>query len=739
MRVFYFIAKHISYTFAVAFFLSLFGIISGLSSYIIGASFAVDSYEKISKILNQWLPIIFLMVIFLFYIVSGLLTPVKLPLLLGGFRRINNTFSHNFRGDIALLKKSYSDFSNLIINNTIISLIFSFATGLSIFAVFFWKHYINGELNYVEYQASLKVILLSTVVFMILFGMAAHILSEYLTNNERTGLYNQILNSGEQIKPYAFFSVKITLNFFIFTIIFISLIIYTVFYERINLLNYGQIALILCLLSALIFLIILNSKLILKTLSDIARVSGEVAEGNISGFKILPLSNEFAEIDHTLILMAKEIDKQRKNLEFEIQELENTLTDINERNEIIQEQLDKANVIRRSILPARIDDWNELKFSAGYNSTEAIGGNFYDVFRFTDNKIGLLIADVSCHGVPAALYTAMAKVSFSNAMQLYDSPRKIFHEVNKDITERFKSQDHMTCFMAVIDDEYNVAYSNAGHGKALIFRKESESIELLDANGHFIGALEDAKDGYEEKTTKLYNGDRLILYTAGIPEAMNNESAEKYSNKRLEKAVIKNKDLPLDEFTESILNDVHKYIEGNELTDDISFLAVELVFDEIIDMIKSSRKLINMHKYSEAIELLENGLAKYPDNQKLLYTLGKGYFRVNDYGKSVQVFDRYIENDKNNKYAFYVKGASHYQLMNYQKAADNFTAAIHIDPNMINALLALGMSYKSLSDYDAAIKIFEQIINIDRGNKLALFEINQIGKLKSGSANTSKK
>lgn len=107
-----------------------------------------------------------------------------------------------------------------------------------------------------------------------------------------------------------------------------------------------------------------------------------------------------------------------------------------------------------------------------------------------------------------------------------------------------KTQDYMTCFMAVIDDDYNITYSNASHQKAIIYRKETGTVELLDTNGLFIGALEEARDTYEEKTTKLEYGDRLILYTDGIPEAQN-RNREEYSNENFEKSILKYRDRSL--------------------------------------------------------------------------------------------------------------------------------------------------------------------------------------------------
>ncbi len=242
---------------------------------------------------------------------------------------------------------------------------------------------------------------------------------------------------------------------------------------------------------------------------------------------MLSLDKEFSAIEFGFVEMAREIREYRKNIEMKVEqrtaELQGALADLKERDDLIQKQLDIASTIQRGILPGRIDDWNELKFSIRYIAMEKIGGDFYDVYQLRGNKLGLLMADVSGHGIPAALVTTMAKISFSNACNKHDSPRRIFQEVNQNIIDHVKTQDYLTCFFLAIDEDYTITYANASHQKAILLRAGVESTELLDTNGLFIGAIEEARDTYEEKTSKMKYGDRLIMYTDGIPEAIDAE------------------------------------------------------------------------------------------------------------------------------------------------------------------------------------------------------------------------
>jgi len=425
---------------------------------------------------------------------------------------------------------------------------------------------------------------------------------------------------------------------------------------------------------------------------------------------------------------AREIDDFRRDIEGKVakrtEELEEALASLRSRDEQIQKQLDMASVIQRSILPGKIDDWNELKFAVRYIAMEKIGGDFYDVHLLKDDKIGVMIADVSGHGIPAALVTTMAKMSFGNAGSKYDSPKKIFQEMNQNILDHVKTQDYMTCFMLAIDDDYNMVYSNASHQKAILLSHEG-SIELLDTNGLFIGAIEEARESYDEKKTKLEYGDRVILYTDGIPEAINEERVE-YSNRRLEEAIRRYQSLPAEEFAEAIINDVRQFMGGAQLVDDITLLVVELSRDEAVDIIKNSKRLINAHEYQEAIEVLEKGFKKYPENQKILYNLAKNYFRVNSFRKAIDRIQAYIENDKMNKNAYYIGGASYYQLGDFDSAIEYFEKGLEIDPSFVNALFAMGMAYKKKGDEESAMRSFEKVINIDPDNKMAMFEIRSM-------------
>jgi phosphoserine phosphatase RsbU/P len=731
MRFFHFLAKKFCYTFAIAFLTIFASWVFSVFGFFLGMSFVIISYEKLALFFMKWLPIGVAIPVVLHYIEFGLLTPLKVPAFIEPLRIVNNAYKNNFEVPADDLYKVYTCFTDLPMYNLIVATVHVLIGGAIVLLLSIYEYYYQGNFTSAELRAIIKVSSLTIMFILILYGMATYLLTESLTNTERSLLYNKIVQTGIPVKPRALIGIRLKFLFFIWLMI-ITLLTFAALMEKVRFLeeyNIGVIAgyFVMSILASILLMQVTTGS-IMRKLNDLVRVTRAIASGGSAGFEVLSLEREFSAIEFALMETGREIDDYRRDIEGKVEkrteELQDALLNLRNRDEQIQKQLDMASVIQRSILPGKIDDWNELRFAVRYMAMEKIGGDFYDVHLLKDDKIGIMIADVSGHGIPAALVTTMAKMSFGNAGAKYDSPKKIFQEMNQNILDHVKTQDYMTCFMLAIDDDYNVVYSNASHQKAILLRS-SGGLELLDTNGLFIGAIEDARESYDEKKTKLDYGDRIILYTDGIPEAIN-EARVEFSNQRLENIIKRNRALPAEEFADAILGEVRQFIGNAQLVDDITFLVIELARDEAIDIIKNSKRLINTHQYDESIGVLEKGLGKFPDNQKIRYNLSKNYFRVNSFRKAIDTILKYIENDKMNKNAYYIAGAAYYQLGDFENAIANFDKSIELDNTFVNALFAQGMAYKKKGDMGESVRLFEKVVNIDPDNKMAMFEIKNI-------------
>jgi phosphoserine phosphatase RsbU/P len=737
MRFFYFLARKINYTFALVFITVMGGWISGLFGYFIGTAFIVSQDSPLIDYIARWLPWAVVIVAFHHYFEFGMLTGIRIPAFYKSLRSINRNLSGDELNPAIPddeLRKLYGYVSELPLYNMIAAVYHAVLAGMFVAIFVYIEMRMTGTFDAGSFKHLIKTTGVAMMVLWILYGMSTYLLTEILTGRERATCYNELRRRGIMVNPRILIGINFKFSFFVILMVltlitFAALIQKGMYFREIDVTTmvvYFSVSVITAIL-----LMMVNTNSMLRVLNDMKRFSIAVAKGSQHKFEVLSLDREFTVIEFGLMEMGREIEEHRKNMETKVEqrtiELQSALSDLKERDDLIQKQLDIAGTIQRGILPGKIDDWNELKFSVRYIAMEKIGGDFYDVFQLKGNKLGMLIADVSGHGIPAALVTTMAKIAFGNACVKYDSPRRIFQEVNQSLIDHVKTQDYLTCFFLSFDEEYNLWYSNASHQKAILLRRDEGKIELLDTNGLFIGAIEEARDTYEEKSTRLNYNDRIILYTDGISEAVDEQRRE-YSIERLTDAVRKFRQLTLEDFTSAIIDDVQRYIGNTPVEDDITLMVVELARDEAIDIIKSSKNLVNEGKYYEAIDYLERGLRLYPKNRKLIYNLAKTYFRINNFGKAVESINEYLQHDTRNKYAYYIAGAAHYQMLDYLRAIEMLEEALRIDQNFVNALYAQGMAYKKQGAKIDAIRCFERVVNLDAENRMAEFELSELRK-----------
>ena len=223
--------------------------------------------------------------------------------------------------------------------------------------------------------------------------------------------------------------------------------------------------------------------------------------------------------------MTEKMETANENLEGKVQErtreLNRTLRIMERKDNEIQREFDLAGDIQHGLLPQTPYYHEGVKVVAYYRLMGKVGGDFYDIFQMKGGYLGVLIADVSGHGMPAAFITALAKISFAEAIQTSLFPADIFRHVNNELVKAIKTDDFVTAFFVVISPTCDVFYCNASHQMALVLRKDMMSIETWDTNGLFMGYSLDSNDMYEDGQNQLGYGDRILLYTDGIVSAVN--------------------------------------------------------------------------------------------------------------------------------------------------------------------------------------------------------------------------
>lgn len=197
----------------------------------------------------------------------------------------------------------------------------------------------------------------------------------------------------------------------------------------------------------------------------------------------------------------------------------------------IDNELKTAREIQQSILPRAMPEVEGLRFYAGYVPATSVGGDMYS-FLSADSGVGVLVADVAGHGVPAALIASMVKIALSSQARLADDPAALLGELDsllrRDVRRAFVTATYLWFDMT----RRRVAVSNAGHPPPLLHR-DGTFLEL-GGTGVLLGRFNDAR--YATTFTDLLPGDRIVAYTDGIPEARN-ERDEMFGEERLKEAI----------------------------------------------------------------------------------------------------------------------------------------------------------------------------------------------------------
>jgi sigma-B regulation protein RsbU (phosphoserine phosphatase) len=251
----------------------------------------------------------------------------------------------------------------------------------------------------------------------------------------------------------------------------------------------------------------------------------------------------------------------------------------------IESELNVATNIQTGMLPAIFPDYpgkKEFNIGASMVPAKEIGGDFYDFFFIDEDHFAFLIADVSGKGVPAALFMVVAKTLLKNDLCSDLSPSEAVQKANVQLCEGNDSNMFVTTWLGVLEiSSGKLVYVNAGHNPPVIKRGEDDFDYLRDLSGFILAGRKKSK--YREFTTYLFDGDRILLYTDGITEAMN-LSNEQYGEKRL-LACIRSDDerTKAGQIIEDVRTDVKKFTGEAEQSDDMTMLAVRISgkFDKI--------------------------------------------------------------------------------------------------------------------------------------------------------------
>lgn len=271
-----------------------------------------------------------------------------------------------------------------------------------------------------------------------------------------------------------------------------------------------------------------------------------------------------------------ELKRKEKRLLQLTQDVEVSYQTIRKQQKQLVEGLEQARKTQLSILPERPPEIPNAKVAFKYVPMEQIGGDFYDVFELEEGTFGLVIADVTGHGVPAALLSFMFSSMFSNACASGTSPGITLRLTNGYVENKVEEEKFATMFYVVYEaSTQQLTYSGAAHPCALIIRPSSNEILELHSRGTLIGCFSHDFANFEEDTVQLLSGDRLLLYTDGIIEVLNPKE-EMLGSPRLKSFVLENQHLGIEELLEQIYELVHEWSGDSGVGDDITMMGLEV-------------------------------------------------------------------------------------------------------------------------------------------------------------------
>jgi sigma-B regulation protein RsbU (phosphoserine phosphatase) len=249
------------------------------------------------------------------------------------------------------------------------------------------------------------------------------------------------------------------------------------------------------------------------------------------------------------------------------------LTETTAAKERIESELKVAHDIQMSLLPKRFPERKEFNIYAILEPAREVGGDLYDFFLLGEDHFFFLIGDVSGKGVPAALFMAVAKTLLNRLAEKCTDPSLVLAQVNKELCRENESSMFVTLFCGLLNFKTgDLLFSNAGHNPPLMIRSGQRVEWLKVPEGFVLGGMEDAI--YRTERILMDRGDRILLYTDGVTEAMNREKAF-YSEKRLMSEVERGKSGSVEGLVEVVLRSVKKFTEGESLSDDITLLALQ--------------------------------------------------------------------------------------------------------------------------------------------------------------------
>ena len=240
---------------------------------------------------------------------------------------------------------------------------------------------------------------------------------------------------------------------------------------------------------------------------------------------------------------------------------------------LIEGELEIAREIQNTILPASVPAMKNLSIAATYRPMTAVAGDFYDYIQRDEQHLGVFVADVSGHGVPAALIASMIKVAMQSVVSCGDDPPEVLRRLSRTLSDQLRGQFVSAAYLW-FDMEVGIAkYSAAGHPPLICWRKDK--LQRIESNGLLFGVMADTD--YPVCDIPLEPGARFLLYTDGVIEP-ENTAGESFGDYKLEQIVRENWGQNPGIFSVQLLAEIAKWQPASMTQqDDITLIVIDVL------------------------------------------------------------------------------------------------------------------------------------------------------------------
>jgi sigma-B regulation protein RsbU (phosphoserine phosphatase) len=237
--------------------------------------------------------------------------------------------------------------------------------------------------------------------------------------------------------------------------------------------------------------------------------------------------------------------------------------------EVQEQELERALEIQQSLLPKAIPQLAGFEVATAWRPARVVGGDYFDVLKLGDDRLGICVADVVGKGVSAALLMANVQAAVRAFARDSGSPARVCGRLNEVLCDNIAIGKFVTFFYGVLDgNKRTFEYCNAGHPPAILVTSEASSV--LPAGGAVLGVFPEWK--YEDAVIGLNPGDRLLLFTDGIIEAAGSDGQE-FGENKLAALAKANRASSAGELNNLVLKHVTEFCNG-QLQDDATLVVI---------------------------------------------------------------------------------------------------------------------------------------------------------------------